>query len=69
MICKHPHHSPADTWKTLFDAREEADKSEASHSATFFRPSQTAAHLEILRLLKENEPNTIVSISLPFLDT
>ena len=66
----HPHLSPADTWKSLFkldksanaDEREMAEELSTSHE-TLFTPSQLPAHEEILRLLRENEPDTFTIVA------
>ncbi|TVY16274.1 Uncharacterized protein LARI1_G003724 [Lachnellula arida] len=67
----HPHLSPADTWKTLFQppspnatAAETAAAREFATSVESFRPSQVAAHKEILRLLKENPRDTITIVAI-----
>ncbi|EXJ85997.1 DNA glycosylase [Capronia coronata CBS 617.96] len=68
----HPHFSPEESWKTLFEepppdsfltetAKEETDLEEPTKT---FIPSLVPAHKEILRLLRENEPNTITLISI-----
>ncbi|GAB7348485.1 hypothetical protein MBLNU459_g6893t2 [Dothideomycetes sp. NU459] len=60
----HPHLTPAETWKTLFDHKpksaEDAAVADASQKKdALFKPSQARAHDEILRLLRENEKDTI----------
>lgn len=68
----HPHFSPEENWKKLFEhppanpdltqlATEEVDLEEPTES---FVPSLVPAHEEILRILKENEPDTITLISI-----
>lgn len=68
----HPHFSPEENWKTLFEepppdsyltekAKEETNLDEPAKS---FTPSLVPAHKEILRLLRENEPDTITLISI-----
>ncbi|OQO12021.1 hypothetical protein B0A48_02660 [Cryoendolithus antarcticus] len=65
----HPHLSPADTWKELFDITKAPKDPEIDElrkeleSPALFTPSQVPAHLEILRLLRENEPNTITIVA------
>ncbi|KEQ78501.1 nucleoside hydrolase [Aureobasidium pullulans EXF-150] len=54
----HPHLTPQETWKTLFDASQEVRES------SMFKPSQRRSHEEILRLLKENEPDTITIVAI-----
>jgi inosine-uridine nucleoside N-ribohydrolase len=60
---QHPHLSPADTWKHLFDAtsdpEQKALQEEARGQHALFMPSQEPGHKEILRLLRENEPDTV----------
>lgn len=70
----HPqHHPPSDTWSHLFDKPPmETPLTQAVKEATngklsrfdLFTPSPLPAHLEILRLLKENPPNTITIIAI-----
>lgn len=68
----HPHLSPEENWRQLFQhptsdsllsrtARAEADLSEESHA---FTPSRQPSHKEILRLLRENEPDTISLVAI-----
>lgn len=68
----HPHFSPEESWKRLFEepppnsliadkAKDELDLEEPTHS---FVPSLVPAHEEILRLLRENEPDTITLIAI-----
>ncbi|KJK79021.1 hypothetical protein H634G_05836 [Metarhizium anisopliae BRIP 53293] len=52
----HPHLSPAETWKSLFQADAAA---EAHAHSPFFTPSKEPAHKEILRILKENPIDTV----------
>ncbi|POR33226.1 Non-specific ribonucleoside hydrolase RihC [Tolypocladium paradoxum] len=54
----HPHLSPADTWKSLF--QNDADSS-VDHStfSPYFTPSKEPAHKEILRILNENPVDTV----------
>ncbi|KAG6041625.1 hypothetical protein E4U41_003238 [Claviceps citrina] len=54
----HPHLSPADTWKALFQNDDDASVEVASCSP-FFTPSKVPAHKEILRILKENPVDTV----------
>ncbi|KAH6648378.1 inosine-uridine preferring nucleoside hydrolase [Truncatella angustata] len=54
----HPHLSPDETWKSLFDdGVPTPDQDPAYYS--YFTPSKTPAHKEILRILKEEPANTI----------
>lgn len=52
----HPHLTPAETWKNLFDAKANVD---TRAFTPYFTPSKTPSHKEILRILKENEPDTV----------
>jgi hypothetical protein len=60
---QHPHLTPADTWKSLFgpanDPETKAMQEEAQGQHSLFTPSQEPGHMEILRLLRENDPDTI----------
>ncbi|RWA12493.1 hypothetical protein EKO27_g2605 [Xylaria grammica] len=56
----HPHLSPEETWKAVFkDDHPTPTETPSYHK--YFTPSKTPAHLEILRILKE-EPIDTVSI-------
>jgi len=66
----HPHLSPSDAWRTLFQPppanaspEEVADARELASPSSSFRPSQNAAHKEILRLLRENPRDTITIVA------
>ena len=72
---QHPHLSPSETWRTLFKdvlkssnpeevavAKEVQADVESSHC--LFTPSQLPAHEEMLRLLRENEPDTITIVAI-----
>lgn len=68
----HPHLTPQDTWKDLFqktvaslDPDEAALAREISGSQQrLFIPSRQPAHLEILRVLRENETDTITLVAI-----
>ncbi|KAK7534636.1 Inosine/uridine-preferring nucleoside hydrolase domain-containing protein [Phyllosticta citricarpa] len=67
----HPHLSPEETWRDLFaSALSSADQEtreaaqEAQQPNALFTPSNRRAHHEILRVLKENEPNTISIVAI-----
>ncbi|KAF1989346.1 nucleoside hydrolase [Aulographum hederae CBS 113979] len=67
----HPHLTPEDTWKDLFksalkspDPDEAAAAREMSGSHSSFTPSRLPAHEEMLRLLRENEPDTITIVAI-----
>jgi inosine-uridine nucleoside N-ribohydrolase len=62
--------SPSETWKTVFNppppGSTEAEIKEAKELAeptTSFIPSTDPSHKEILRLLRENEPDTITIVA------
>ncbi|KXH68648.1 inosine-uridine preferring nucleoside hydrolase [Colletotrichum salicis] len=55
---KHPHLSPDDRWQSLFHTEKDVDH-DPSPFNQYFTPAKQVAHKEILRILKENEPNTI----------
>ncbi|EKD15830.1 uncharacterized protein L3040_003314 [Drepanopeziza brunnea f. sp. 'multigermtubi'] len=66
----HPHLSPSETWKTLFQplqagatAEEVAAARELATPSSSFRASQLPAHKEILRLLQENPRDTITIVA------
>jgi hypothetical protein len=68
---QHPHLSPSDTWKTLFQplqanatSAEVAEARELASPSKSFQPSLTVAHKEILRLLKENPADTITIVAI-----
>ncbi|KAF6813627.1 inosine-uridine preferring nucleoside hydrolase [Colletotrichum sojae] len=55
---QHPHLTPDETWKSLFHTEKNLDHSPAPVNQ-YFTPAKQPAHKEILRLLRENPPNTI----------
>ncbi|OBT64581.1 hypothetical protein VE03_06363 [Pseudogymnoascus sp. 23342-1-I1] len=66
----HPHLSPSDAWKLLFTPAppgstddEIENIKELGAPPTTFTASKVPAHKEILRLLRENEPNTITIVA------
>ncbi|TAQ87908.1 Purine nucleosidase [Chlorociboria aeruginascens] len=69
-LAGHPHLSPSDAWKTLFQPPPANSSPEdvaaarllASPSSSF-TASQAPAHKEMLRLLRENPPNTITIVA------
>ena len=71
---QHQHLTPPETWKSLFSpvSPETLLTSTASHvgdvdpasTARLFIPSQRPSHLEILRILEENPPDTISIIAI-----
>ena len=72
MISQHPHLSPEDTWKKLFEqpppdsiiTDAAKDTENLAESTSSFRPSTQPAHQEILRILRENEADTITIIAI-----
>ncbi|KAK4242384.1 pyrimidine-specific ribonucleoside hydrolase RihA [Achaetomium macrosporum] len=62
----HPHLSPADTWRSLFeDAPSESEASvEPPSYSKFFTPSKRLAHKEMLRILREEPENTITIVTI-----
>lgn len=66
----HPHLSPSDAWKTLFEPpaadaspEEIAAARELASPSKSFTASQIPAHKEILRLLRENPRDTITIVA------
>ncbi|KAL8995620.1 MAG: hypothetical protein Q9188_006765 [Gyalolechia gomerana] len=79
IIAQHPHHSSSsETWKHLFDspppgtllsstaASVEPSMSPTSH---LFTPSSSPSHLEILRILDAEPPDTVTVIAIGPLTT
>ncbi|KZF22261.1 inosine-uridine preferring nucleoside hydrolase-like protein [Xylona heveae TC161] len=67
----HPHLTPAETWKELFSppragasAAEVAAARDLAAPNTLFEPSTVPAPDEILRILRENEPDTITIVAI-----
>ncbi|KAH8905125.1 nucleoside hydrolase [Coniochaeta sp. PMI_546] len=60
---EHPHLTPADTWRSLFldSTSGPTQSAEPPSYSSYFTPSKTVAHKEILRILKE-EPEDSVTI-------
>jgi inosine-uridine nucleoside N-ribohydrolase len=63
--------SPAETWKSLFkptpeplSAEEAAELEKVKEAHSLFTPSLKPAHEEMLRLLRENEPDTITIVAI-----
>ena len=70
MFLQHPHLSPADTWQSLFKPApesisvEEASALQAVKDAhSLFVPSLKPAHEEMLKILRDNEPDTITIVA------
>jgi hypothetical protein len=66
----HPHLTPSETWRDLFKSALTSKNSEEAETAkaivasnTLFTPAQKPAHEEILRMLRENEPDTITIVA------
>ncbi|EME87845.1 uncharacterized protein MYCFIDRAFT_127947 [Pseudocercospora fijiensis CIRAD86] len=67
----HPRFTPAETWKQLFtqagSSQSPADRiisTELQNANAMFTPSQAPADEEILRLLRDNEPDTITIVAI-----
>ncbi|MCJ1226049.1 hypothetical protein MMC12_002698 [Toensbergia leucococca] len=74
----HPHHTPKETWRALFTppphpsliTTAAASTTHTTPTApTLFSPSPHSSHLEILRILSENPPDTITIIAIGPLTT
>ncbi|KAK3336050.1 Inosine/uridine-preferring nucleoside hydrolase domain-containing protein [Cercophora scortea] len=61
----HPHLSPDDTWRSLFaDITGEAPEAVLPPSySSFFTPSKTPSHQEMLRILREEPEDTITIVA------
>jgi inosine-uridine nucleoside N-ribohydrolase len=68
----HPHFTPTETWRNLFkhaisstnkEEVETARQLAATHHS-LFTPSPMPSHEEILRILRENEPDTITIVAI-----
>ncbi|KAJ5204506.1 uncharacterized protein N7498_005385 [Penicillium cinerascens] len=64
----HPHLTPSQAWEQLFDPAADPDGIEAVQSGAGSRdhpfiPSKIPAHKEILRVLRENEPDTVTLVA------
>jgi inosine-uridine nucleoside N-ribohydrolase len=67
----HPHLSPEDTWQKLFERpppgtipSSVAEDEDLVSEQSSFRPSSAPAHMEILRILRENEADTITIVAI-----
>ncbi|KAK3900302.1 pyrimidine-specific ribonucleoside hydrolase RihA [Staphylotrichum tortipilum] len=61
----HPHLSPADTWRNLFeDTPSDSHSSEPPSYSRFFTPSKLRAHEEMLRILREEPENTVTIVAI-----
>lgn len=70
-ICQHPHLTPAETWKSLFSKAEQSSDPQQAELAeelqktnALFTPSKEPGHKLILKLLRENEPNSITIVAI-----
>ncbi|KAK4190501.1 Inosine/uridine-preferring nucleoside hydrolase domain-containing protein [Podospora australis] len=61
----HPHLSPADTWRSLFDDKIAGAESstEPPSFSNYFTPSKGPAHEEILRILRESPEGTVTIVA------
>ncbi|KAL4809479.1 Inosine/uridine-preferring nucleoside hydrolase domain-containing protein [Aspergillus unguis] len=62
----HPHLTPQDAWEHLFDPTHEPVELKAvpaSSAHQSFIPSKRPAHEEMLRVLRENEPDTVTIVA------
>ncbi|KKK21911.1 inosine-uridine preferring nucleoside hydrolase [Aspergillus ochraceoroseus] len=60
---QHPHFTPTEAWEHLFDPTSEPTEIDpvptgGAHQQSFI-PSKRRAHEEILRVLRENDPDTV----------
>jgi inosine-uridine nucleoside N-ribohydrolase len=65
----HPHLSPDDAWKSIFSAPPEGathlqKPEDLQTPSDYFIASSAPAHQEILRLLRENDPDTITIVAI-----
>ncbi|KAL5333455.1 Inosine/uridine-preferring nucleoside hydrolase domain-containing protein [Aspergillus crustosus] len=62
----HPHLTPQDAWEHLFDPTHEPVELKPVPTGTAhqsFIPSKRVAHEEILRVLRENDPDTVTVVA------
>ncbi|KAI1736486.1 putative nucleoside hydrolase [Xylaria scruposa] len=71
VLLSHTRLTPAETWQRVFEVAEKSSAPEQSliaeemnKTASLFIRSDTPAHLEILKLLRENEPNSITIVAI-----
>ncbi|SPQ18844.1 c8b8f37f-1675-4733-b3ab-748eb41e318c [Thermothielavioides terrestris] len=62
----HPHLSPADTWRNLFEEAPDGPSvsSEPPSYSRYFTPSRTPAHKEMLRILREEPESTVTIVAI-----
>lgn len=68
MLYQHPHLTPSQTWEHLFDPAVDPYGIQSVRAGTgpgdhSFIPSKLPAHKEILRVLRENEPDTVTLVA------
>ncbi|KAL8783267.1 MAG: hypothetical protein Q9213_004743 [Squamulea squamosa] len=70
-VVAHLQLTPAETWQRLLEVAEKSSAPEHGEIAeemtktdSLFTPSQTPAHLEILKSLRDNEPNSITIVAI-----
>lgn len=63
-IEQHPELSPHEQWVSLFKSKDKAVIEDLESLNGMFRPSQQPAHEEILRLLHENDKDTITLVAI-----
>ena len=69
---QQPHLTPAETWQHVLEVAEKSSAPEQNeviakemkNPSSLFTQSQTPAHLEILKLLRDNEPNSITIVAI-----
>lgn len=59
----HPHLTPADTWKSLFDDKSDSSV-DSSLISPYFKPSKSPSHKEMLRILRENPADTVTIVAI-----
>lgn len=63
---QHPHLTPKGTWEHLFDPSANPHRIEVvpkGEGRPSFIPSRRPAHMEILRVLRENDPDTVTLVA------
>lgn len=67
-MLQHPHLTPNQTWEHLFDSTQDDHgikpvQTGAGPGDHFYRPSKQPAYKEILRALRENDPDTVTLVA------
>lgn len=66
-IAQHPHLTPKEAWEHLFDPTHEPVELKPVPTGTpahqSFIPSKRPAHEEMLRVLRENDPDTVTIVA------